>query len=64
MTPDQLARNIWIKAHMARLLQARAQQLGNQREARGKISNQIGRLNQQVTNLKKKLDALTADDDE
>ena len=62
MTPEQLARSIWIKSHMAALLSNRAQQLGNQRESRARISNQIGRLNQQVKTLRARLDALADTD--
>lgn len=58
MTPEQLARSIWVKRHMAGVLSARAQQLGNQRESRTRISNQIGRLNQQVKTLQARLDRL------
>ncbi len=58
MTVDKIARDIWIKSHMAALLSKRAQQLGNQRESRTRISNQIGRLNQQVKTLRARLDAL------
>jgi len=62
MTVDKIARDIWIKSHMAALLSKRAQQLGNQRESRARISNQIGRLNQQVKTLQARLDALADTD--
>ena len=62
MTPEQLARSIWVKRHMAGVLSARAQQLGNQRESRTRISNQIGRLNQQVKTLQARLDRLADTD--
>ena len=62
MTVDKIARDIWIKSHMAALLSKRAQQLGNQRESRTRISNQIGRLNQQVKTLRARLDALADTD--
>jgi hypothetical protein len=62
MTPEQLARSIWVKRHMAALLSKRAQQLGNRREARARISSQIGRLNQQVKALRTRLDKLTDTD--
>ena len=62
MTVDKIARDIWIKSHMAALLSKRAQQLGNQRDARTRISNQIGRLNQQVKTLQARLDALADTD--
>ena len=58
MTVDKIARDIWVKSHMAGVLSARAQQLGNQRESRTRISNQIGRLNQQVKTLRTRLDRL------
>ena len=58
MTVDKIARDIWVKSHMAGVLSARAQQLGNQRESRARISNQIGRLNQQVKTLRTRLDRL------
>ena len=62
MTVDKIARDIWIKSHMAALLSKRAQQLGNRRESRTRISNQIGRLNQQVKTLRARLDALADTD--
>lgn len=62
MTPEQLARSIWVKRHMAGVLSKRAQQLGNRRDARTRISNQIGRLNQQVKTLRTRLDALADTD--
>ena len=62
MTVDKIARDIWIKSHMAALLSKRAQQLGNQRESRTRISNQIGRLNQQVKTLQARLDRLADTD--
>ena len=62
MTVDKIARDIWVKRHMAGVLSARAQQLGNQRDARARISNQIGRLNQQVKTLQARLDALADTD--
>jgi hypothetical protein len=58
MTVDKIARDIWVKSHMAALLSNRAQQLGNRRDARTRISNQIGRLNQQVKTLQARLDRL------
>lgn len=62
MTVDKIARDIWGKSHMAALLSNRAQQLGNRRDARARISNQIGRLNQQVKTLRARLDALADTD--
>ena len=62
MTVDKIARDIWVKSHMAALLSKRAQQLGNRRDARTRISNQIGRLNQQVKTLRARLDALADTD--
>lgn len=62
MTVDKMARDIWIKSHMAALLSARAQQLGDRRDERTRISNQIGRLNQQVKTLRARLDALADTD--
>lgn len=62
MTIDRIARDIWIKSHMAALLSKRAQQLGNRRDARARISNQIGRLNQQVKTLQARLGALADTD--
>lgn len=62
MTVDKIARDIWVKSHMAALLSKRAQQLGNQRESRTRISNQIGRLNQQVKTLQARLDRLADTD--
>lgn len=64
MTVDKIARDIWIKSHMAALLSKRAQQLGNRRDARARISNQIGRLNQLVKTLQARLDALANTDDD
>ncbi len=58
MTPEQLAKSIWVKHHMARLLSRRSQQLGNRREDRARISNQIGRLMQQARTMQSRLDAL------
>ena len=58
MSPTELAKSIWVKHHMARLLSHRAQQLGDRREARDRISKHIGRLNQQVSNMQRKMDRL------
>lgn len=63
MTVDKIARDIWIKSHMAALLSNRAQQLGNRRESRARISAKISGLNQQVNHLQRKLDALADNDD-
>lgn len=62
MTVDKIARDIWVKSHMAGVLSARAQQLGNQRESRARISAKISGLNQQVNHLQRKLDALADTD--
>ena len=62
MTVDKIARDIWVKSHMVALLSNRAQQLGNRRDARARISNQIGRLNQQVKTLRARLDRLADTD--
>ena len=62
MTVDKIARDIWVKSHMVALLSKRAQQLGNQRESRARISAKISGLNQQVNHLQRKLDALADTD--
>lgn len=64
MSPDQLAKSIWVKSHMAGLLSMRAQQLGNLREERAQISRQISGLRCQVVSMMKRLDKLTVEDDE
>lgn len=60
--PADIARDIWIKRHLAGVLQQRAKQLGNKPAARGRISQQIGRLVQQVNRLERKLDRLAVVD--
>jgi hypothetical protein len=64
MTVDKIARDIWVKSHMAGLLSMRAQQLGNLREERAQISRQISGLRCQVVSMMKRLDKLTVEDDE
>jgi hypothetical protein len=43
MTVDKIARDIWIKSHMAALLSKRAQQLGNSAtHGRGSVTKSGG----------------------
>lgn len=64
MSPAELAKSIWVKRHMAGVLAARAQQLGNQRDERARISRLISGLTQQANHMRNKLDALTFGDDD
>jgi hypothetical protein len=58
MTPEQLAKSIWVKSHMMGCLAARQKTLGNQIELRAEISRQIGRLSQHVARMQRKMDQL------
>lgn len=62
MSPTDLARTIWIKRGMARLLYKRRRQLDGQSTLQDAISHKIAVLNRQANMMEAKLDRLAVEE--